>query len=137
MTGAIKNSVIIYCIVFLTACNWFTYIPRSKKNIQREKPSVVLLNRIIEFREEFYVWPYSKEGFISKGKKYMDAFDGFPYLETRFKVIDDDRMTFFFSGHKRANARYEKTGQIDLNSYGGEVKFYKMNNKFIWKLKMY
>ena len=137
MTKGIKNSIIISCIVFFTSCNYFTYTPRSKKNIQREKPSVVLLNRIIEYREEFHDWPYSQQGFASKGKKFMDAFEGFPYLETRFKVIDDDRMIFFFSDHKKDNERYEKTRQIDLNSYGGEVKFYKKDNKFIWKLKMH
>ena len=137
MTRLIKNSIVFVCILFFSSCNWFTYIPRSKKNIQREKPSVVLLNRMIEFREEFNTWPYSKEGFISKGKRYMDAFDGFPYLGTRFKVIDDDRMVFTFYDHKKDHARVEKTGQMDLNSYYGKVKFYKMNNKFIWKLKMH
>src|SRR5258705_13867835 len=119
MKGLVKKSILFACIIFFASCNWFTYTPRSKKNIQREKPSVILLNRMIEFREEFNTWLYSKEGFISKGKKYMDAFDGFPYLATRFKVIDDDRMIFFFSDHKRDRERYERTEQIDLNSYGG------------------
>ena len=137
MTGLVKNSIVFASIVFFTSCNKIIYIPRSKKNIQREKPSVVLLNRMIEFREEFNTWPYSKEGFISKGKKYIDAFDGFPYLETRFKVIDEDRMIFFFFNHKKDQARYEKTKQIDLNSYAGKVKFYRKGNKFIWELKMY
>jgi hypothetical protein len=137
MNRLIKNSIVLSSIVFFTSCNWLWYTPRSKKNIQREQPSVVLLNRIIEYREEFYAWPYSKEQFISKGKKYKEAFDGFPYLDAVFKVIDDNRMTFFFSHHNRDEARYERTKQIDLNNYHGKVKFYKTNNKFIWKLKMH
>ena len=136
MTRIFKNSIVFAGVVFFTSCNKVTYIPRSKKNIQREKPSVVLLNRIIEYREEFYSWPYSKEGFMSKGKKYKEAFEGFPYLQMTFKVIDDNRMNFFFSDHKRDHERYERTGQIDLGSYGGVVKFKKANNRFVWKIKM-
>jgi hypothetical protein len=150
MTGVVKNSIVFACIVFFSACNHFnhtaankrnnplfTYTPRSKKNIQREKPSVILLNRIIEYREEFNGWPYSKEGFISKGKKYFDAFNGFPYLGMQFKVISDDKMIFYFFDHVKDNKNMNESGMIELHSYHGKVYFYKSNNKFIWKLKMH
>ena len=136
MTRVLKNSIVFACIIFFASCNYVTFTPRSKKNIQREKPSVVLLNRMIEYREEFNSWPYSKEEFIGKGRKYKEAFEGFPYLQMSFKVIDNDRMNFFFYDHKRDHEKYERTGLIDLGSYGGVVKFKKENNRFIWKLKM-
>lgn len=126
----------MFLLVSLVACSHVTYTPRSKKKVQREKPSVVLLNRIIEFREEFNAWPFSKEEFISKGIKYREAFEGFPYLQARFKVIDNNTMTFSFYEHITDVRNFQQTQQVDLNSYAGEVKFYKEKDKFIWKLKM-
>ena len=136
MMPFVKMFAIILVVSYSSGCNHFTYTPRSKKVIQREKPSVVLLDRIIGFREEYNVWPFSKEEFINKGKKYKDAFEGFPYLQTKFKVIDNYTMTFSFSGHIKDVEKYQKTNRIDLNSFGGEVKFYMEKDKFIWKIKM-
>ncbi|HET9430355.1 MAG TPA: hypothetical protein VFO70_04220, partial [Chitinophagaceae bacterium] len=118
------------------ACNTMTYTPRSRKNIQREKPSVVLLDRIIEYRIEQNAWPFSREEFISRGIKFKEAFAGFPYLQTKFKVIDQETMIFTFWEHIRDVENYKQTNKIDLNSYAGEVRFFKENDKFIWKLKM-
>lgn len=120
----------------LLACNTVTYTPRSRKNIQREKPSVVLLDRIIEYRIEQNAWPFSREEFIAGATKYKDAFAGFPYLQTKFKVIDQETMIFTFWEHIRDVENYKQTNKIDLNSYAGEVRFFKENDKFIWKLKM-
>lgn len=119
-----------------TACNYTTYTVRSRKNIQREKPSIVLLNKILDFRVEQNYWPYSREDFMSKGVKYASAFDGFPYTYTRFKTIDSTTMVFYFSGHVKDQARFEETQKVDMNSYGGSVRFYKEKGKFLWKLKM-
>jgi hypothetical protein len=127
---------ILPCLLILASCNSFTYTPHSKKKAQREKPSVVLLNSIIEFREEQNAWPFSKEEFMSKGKKYRDAFAGFPYTRTVFKVIDNNTMVFSFYDHVKDVQQYNQTGKSDLNGYQGEVKFFKDNEKFIWKLKM-
>jgi hypothetical protein len=123
-------------IILFAACNYVTYTPRSKKNIQREKPSVVLLNSIIDYRLEQNIWPFSKEDFISKGRKYKEAFEGFPYLLIKFKIIDNDKMIFYFNEHKKDVQKYKETNMVDLHSYSGYVKFYKENDKFIWKLKM-
>src|SRR5215208_2227962 len=118
------------------ACNYLTYTPRSKKNIQREKPPVILFYRIVDFRTEQNRWPVSKQDFISQGKKYMEAFAGSSYNYTQFKVKDSNTMTFYFSNHIKDAQNYNETGLIDLNSYHGRAKFYKENNKFIWKVKM-
>lgn len=128
--------LVIVLVVSLAGCNHFTYNPHSKKKTQREKPSVVLLNRIIEFREEFNSWPFSREEFTGKGLKYRQAFDGFPYLETKFRVVDNNTMIFSFWRHIRDEQNYQQTNKVDLNSYAGEVKFFKEKDKFIWKLKM-
>ncbi len=76
------------------------------------------------------------EEFISKGQKYKDAIIGFPYLQTKFDVHDNDTMTFIFFDHKEDVYNYKQTRLTDLNRYQGQVRFYKEKNKFIWKLKM-
>jgi hypothetical protein len=137
MKPVIKTLGIILMVFALSSCNHVTYTPRSKKMVQKAKPSIVLLNRIIEFREENNVWPFSKEEFISGGQKYKAAFAGFPYLTTIFKAIDNNTMTFTFSEHYKDVQKYRKTQRVDLNSYGGQVRFYKEGKIFMWKLKMY
>ena len=116
---------------------FITYTPHSRKQQQLAKPSVSLIEYIIEFRGIYDTWPVSKEEFVSKNTKYKEAFTGFPYLNIQFKIKDQDNMTFYFNTHIKDEQRYEKTQRIDLNSYGGEVKFYKENGKFIWKIRMY
>jgi hypothetical protein len=123
-------------LLILSACSSITYTPHSPKKMQKEKPSVVLLNAIIEYREEQNAWPFSKEEFVSKGKKYKDAFVGFPYSRTAFKVIDNNTMVFSFYDHVQDVQNYQQTNKTDFNSYWGEVKFFKEKDKFIWKLKM-
>ena len=133
----IKTPVVVFVAFAVWSCNHVTYTPRSKKKVQQAKPSVVLLDRIIEFREENNAWPYSKEEFVNKGRKYKEAFDGFPYLTTKFKVIDNNTMTFSFAEHQKDVRKYKETQQVDLNSFGGQVRYYKEGEKFMWKLKMY
>lgn len=123
-------------LALLASCNYITYTPRSKKNIQREKPSVVLLNAIIDYRLVHLDWPVSREVFIGTGKKYRDAFEGFPYSYTRFKIIDSNTMYFYFSGHIKDERNFNETQKVDLNSYSGRVQFYKKQDRFVWKLKM-
>jgi len=113
------------------------YTPHSKKQQQIAKPSIFLIESIIEFREAYNTWPISKQEFIAKKTKYKEAFIDFPYLNIQFKIKDNDNMTFYFTEHIKDEQRYEKTQRIDLNSYGGEVKFYKENGKFVWKIRMY
>lgn len=136
-----KNHQLIFtaclAIVVFASCNHITYTPRSKKNIQREKPPVLMLARMVDYRLETGDWPVSKQHFMSLGEKYASVFEGFPYTETGFKIIDSNRMVFWFSRHVKDIENYKITEKIDLNSYGGEVKFYKQDGQFLWKLKMY
>ncbi len=122
--------------ILLISCRNFTYIPKSKKKQLRETPSVLIFDRIVDFRIEQGGWPTSKEDFISKGTKYYEVFNDFPYLTTIFKIADSNRMIFFFSDHIKDKTRYNETKQTDVNSYNGSVKFWKENGKFLWKIKM-
>ena len=80
-------------------------------------------------------WPNSKTDFISKGLKYYEVFENFPYQQTDFKIIDSNTMVFSYSQHIKDVRNFEKTEKVDLNSYDGSVRFYKVNGKFIWKIK--
>ena len=137
MTLPAKHFLAYLFLLTAVSCNTITFTPRSKKNIQKEKPSPVLLEKIIDFRKEFNSWPFSREEMVAKGGAYRSAFDGFSYLQIRFKVIDNNTMTFYFSEHRKDVQNFKETQKIDLNSYGGEVKFYKEKENFIWKIKMY
>lgn len=46
-------------------------------------------------------------------------------------------MTFYFSDHIADISKQEKMRKSEINKYGGEVKFFKENGKFLWKVKMY
>ena len=123
--------VIAYC----SSCNYITYTPRSKAKKHHEAPSVMLLYKIAEFREEYNEWPSSKEYLTSKEKKYKDAFEGFKFLYTSFNIVNNDKMIFSYSRHIEDEANFKTTKKIDLNNYNGEVKFYKEGGKFIWKIR--
>ncbi len=128
-------TISIYILVF-TSCNYFTYIPRSKTAVRRAAPSILLLEKIVDFRVEQHSWPVSREDFISKGIKYYEAFKRFNYTETWFKVIDSNTMVFYFTGHVTDIDDYNTYRKINLNSYNGRAKFFRQKDKFIWKLKM-
>ena len=123
-------------LMIFTSCSLITYTPRSKKNIHREQPSMLLLDGIVDFRIEQMGWPTSKEDFMSKGLKYWNAFQGFPYNYTKFTRIDSNKMIFYFSDHIKDVENFKQTEKVDLNSYHGRVTFYKEDGKFIWELKM-
>ncbi len=78
MNRCLSFFTISLCALVFAACNYVTYTPRSKKNIQREKPSVVICNHIVDFRVEQNAWPVSKSDFISKGKNIMKRLNIFP-----------------------------------------------------------
>lgn len=124
-------------MMLLSSCQYITYTPRSRMQQQLAKPSYVLLDRIVEFRQSFNEWPLSKEYFMAKGPRYKEAFNGFQYLNTRFKIVDNDNLVFYFDQHIRDKAAEQESGKTDLNALGGEVKFYKQDGKFLWKIKMY
>jgi hypothetical protein len=123
-------------ILPLCSCHYATYTPRSRSQQQLAKPSIVLLDRIVEFRENFNEWPLSKEYFMAKGPRYKEVFNGFRYLYTEFKIVDNDHLLFYFDQHIKDEAAYRETGLTDLNKLNGVVKFYKQDGKFLWKIRM-
>lgn len=127
--------VIISILIF--SCNQFTYTPRSKNKVRQAKPSLNLLQSIVDYRIDQYGWPVSKEDFVNKGKKYHDAFNNFNYKYITFKIVDSNTMTFYFSGHIYDTELNDKTGLTELNAYAGHVKFFKVKDKFGWRVKMY
>jgi len=129
----------VFVIVLLISqgCNITTFTAHNKQEQQHAKPSVRLIESIIEFRETYKKWPQSKEEFISENLMYKESFSDFLYLYTRFKIIDQDNMTFYFDQHRDDVQNYETNKKVDLNALAGEVKFYKSNEKFVWSIKMY
>jgi hypothetical protein len=136
-TAARKKNILIYSlIIFLVGCNYITATPHSKRKQHLESPSILLFDKIVDFRIEQGGWPTSKQDFESRGTKYYEVFNGFKYQTTEFKRIDSNTMIFYFSNHVKDYDRYQASRKVDINSYNGQVKFYKENNKFLWKLKM-
>jgi len=131
-----KKAIAFLIVASIVSCNYFTFHPKSEKQKYIERPNVLIYDRIVEFRIEQMGWPISKADFMSKGKKYCDVFENFPYLRTEFKITDSNRMTFYFSEHVNDVAREDRTRKYDLNASNGHVKFYKENDRFTWKLKM-
>jgi hypothetical protein len=136
MRGVIKNMMGFVVVISFTACNYFTFSLKSKKNKVREQPSLLIYDRIVDFRLEQMSWPISKHDFISKGIKYHEVFKDFPYQQTTFKIIDSNTMIFSFYDHIKDQLELKRTNKIDLNSYAGSVRFYKENGKFLWKVKI-
>ncbi len=84
----------------------------------------MIYDRIVDFRIEQIGWPTSKTDFISKGIKYYEVFEDFPYQNTDVKIIDSNTMDFTYNQHIKDVGKFKKTEKVDLNSYGGSVKFY-------------
>ena len=122
--------------MLVSACQYVTYTPRAKAQKRREKPSIFICESIVDFRLEQGRWPVSKEDLITKGKKYYDAFNGFRYTFTHFKIKDSNTMTFYFDHHIADNAIAEQTNVVDLNGFRGRVRFYKVKDRYIYKIKM-
>jgi hypothetical protein len=129
--------VLVIVLLISPGCNITTISTHNKQEQQHAKPSIHLIESIIEFRETYKEWPQSKEEFISRNLKYKESFNDFPYLYTRFKITDQDKMTFYFDQHRDDVKNYETNKKVDLNALAGEVKFYKSNEKFVWSIKMY
>jgi hypothetical protein len=126
-----------FALLVLSGCNIIMITPHSKKQQQHAKPSMLLIEDILEFREKNNSWPISKVDFASKSDKYKQAINAFPYLNIQFKIVEQDKMIFYFDSHIFDVENQRRTKKIDLNAYGGEVRFFKEKGKFLWKTKMY
>lgn len=120
----------------LFACSEVMFTPRSKKSKLREMPSMMLCERIVDFRNEYGRWPVSREDIANRGKKYYEVFRDFKYTYTYFKTKDSNTMVFFFSEHQKDLSNYEDTRKIEMNKFGGTIRFFKYDGKFLWKIKM-
>lgn len=157
MKNTIRLLITGSLIVLLGSCQYFTYTFHSKREVRRQKPSILIPQCIVDFRNEYQCWPSSKEDMMAKGKKYTDAFVGFAYATTWFKIKDDNTMVFYFSDHRidvdkyNAPRRYDINTypdsrgtdynnsiapKTDLNAYHGYIKFFKVKDRFTWKIKM-
>lgn len=128
---------VIALVLTFASCQYTTYSVRSKRDQQRAKPSMVLVQSIADFRERYGSWPLSKEELMYKDARYRQVFTGFPYKDVRFKIVDADNMIFSFDQHVQDITNYNESQQVDLNAYRGEVKYYMQNGKVLWKLKMF
>ena len=128
--------VALASLTLLASCDHFVYTPKHRSQKRREKPSIFICERIIDFRLEEGRWPVSREDLIHKGKKYYDAFAGFKYSYTEFKIKDSSNMTFYFEDHIADETTYQLTGKSELNAYGGRIRFFKVKDKYAYKIKM-
>lgn len=60
----------------------------------------------------------------------------FPYSALKFDMKNSNNMTYYISGHTQDLQERNKSGKVDLNSYTGSAKFYKQEEKFLWKINM-
>jgi len=126
----------IFSLLAVESCSYVSYTPKSKAKRLQEQPSILIFDRIVDFRIEQRGWPVSRQDFISKGIKYYEVFDGFQYQTTSFNVIDSNTMDFYFRDHIKDIEKEKRTRRTDINSYNGSVHFYKENGKFLYRIKM-
>lgn len=126
----------ITSFLLASACNYVTYTPRAKSQKRREKPSIFICERIVDFRVKEGRWPGSKADFISKGQQYFDVLKGFKYNSFEFSIKDSNTMTAYFSDHVQDMANYEQTQKIDFGDYSGRIRFFRVKDKFAYKIRM-
>lgn len=132
-----KHLYLVTISIFLfSACQYTTYTPRAKSQKRREKPSIFICERIVEFRQKEGRWPSNRADFISKGQQYYDVLKGFKYNAFNFSIKDSNTMTAFFSDHIQDLANAEQTGKVDLGDYSGRIRFFRVKEKFAYKIKM-
>lgn len=127
-------SILFFCLM-ACACNNVNYTPRSKHNKMRMRPHISLYDKIADYRAEMGFWPASQSDMLLQGGKYKDAWDGYIYTETNFKIKDSVNMVFTYDGHPVDVYNQKNTDKIELNRYSGSVIFYKLNGLFTWKIK--
>ncbi|OLY90779.1 hypothetical protein SAMN05444008_1237 [Cnuella takakiae] len=136
MTLLLRYLSIIILLSGIAGCSQFIYRPHSRQQQQRAKPPVSLLEEILVYRQLYGNWPASREQFVARDARFEAAFRGFPYRDVRFRARSRAELLFSFSGHIRDEQAYQQTGLIDLNGYGGTVRFYRDKGRWIWKIKM-
>jgi hypothetical protein len=136
MMNILHKTLFSLSLLTFISCGMTNYSIRSKKKKHMEMPSLVIMDNIVDFRTINGYWPASKEELMFRDKKYYSSFENFKYLSTKFKIVDNENMVFYFWDHVDDEKNYSNTGKVDLNSYQGSVTFYRMDEKFLWKMNM-
>jgi hypothetical protein len=122
--------------LLLSSCEYFSYSRHSKIERLTERPSATICDNIVNFRIVQGGWPTSKEDFMYKDVRNYEAMKDFPYQTTEFKIKDSTEMTLYFSNHIKDVIKSQKTQKSDLNSFRGNIHFWKAGDKFLWKINM-
>lgn len=136
MPTRFQQLILVVIAVSFFNCKYFSFTPRSKKQQLREHPSVVIFDRIVDFRVADGGWPVSRQDFINKGVKYYEVMKDFHYNYTYPEIKDSNTTSFFFSDHIKDRKAAELTRKTELNTCNGQVNFWKEGERFLWKLKM-
>lgn len=125
----------ILAIICLYSCNQFVYLPKSAKQKYFARPHIQFMMAVVNFRELYGLWPPSLTELGSKSKENRKIIDDFQYEFVDFVSRDIDHLTLYFYGYKK-KSYYHNDNKIDLNAFQGKIKFFKSNDKFVWKVKM-
>jgi hypothetical protein len=123
-------------LLLFNSCNYFSYTRHTKIERLSERPSAVICDNIVNFRIIQGGWPTSKEDFMYKDVRNYEALKDFPYQTTEFKIKDSTEMTLYFRDHIKDVIKSQKTNKSDLNSFQGNIHFWKEADKFLWKINM-
>jgi len=135
MDKLVYRFYVISILVSFYGCGQVTYQPHSAKQKYFAKPHVQFMMTVVNFREKYGVWPPSlgeMELMLPEAKKIIHDFQ---YQSVDFLIKDGDNLTVRFYNYKKTSY-YADPSKIDLNAFQGRIRFYKSDNKFVWKVRM-
>ena len=135
MNKLVCRLYVISILVSFYGCGQFTYTPHSAKEKYFARPHVQFMMTVVNFREKYGVWPPSigeMELMFPEAKKIIHDFQ---YQSLDFLIKDKDNLTINFYNYKKT-LYYGDPTVVDLNAFQGRIRFYKSDNKFVWKVKM-
>ena len=59
-------TALVMLTLLVSACQYTTFTPRNKAQKRREKPSIFVCEKIVEFRLEQGRWPQNRDDMTSK-----------------------------------------------------------------------
>lgn len=126
----------VFIVGSLTSCDMFAYSFHNKTEKSFARPDVFFMDAIVAYRNEYHFWPSSMEQFAGSSAKNKKLADDFKYHYTDFKVSDSNRLKIIFTDIKHDDDYQYLKGKIDLNTLNGEIRFFKANDRFTYKVKM-
>lgn len=115
----------------LTSCG-FPAAPFSSPSGGSTVEISPFLNKIVEFRNSTGNWPKSKNDLVRQGEEYQKIMETFPYENVDFLIKDNQTMVLRYNRYKRKTQGFPDGKIITPTSNGGEIRFYKENNRFTW-----